>query len=175
MKKVDFTNFTVTTNSDEKHFFEEGLIHNEMEMLSIVDARKHFEQRYNDDPFFETEPKDITYILGLYQKLELFSIERISFERLYNSIASHSHGENQPVWLHWDGAITELVGDNFDLPYDEDQELNPVVAVFKSFDLGIFYGNAIDKTINGLKPSWKEHIRESIESKMIEIEAEHIK
>lgn len=71
MKTVDFINFTVTTNGEEKSFFEEGLIHNEVEMLSVVDARKHYEKLYNDDPFFYHDPKDIKYILDLYQKLEL--------------------------------------------------------------------------------------------------------
>jgi len=76
MKTVNFRNFTVTTNGEEKDFFEEGLIHNDLEMLSIVDARKLFEHRYYEDPFFYHDHKDIEYVLDLYQKLELFLVEQ---------------------------------------------------------------------------------------------------
>jgi hypothetical protein len=173
MKTVNFKTFTVTTNVEEKDFFEEGLIHNELDMLSVVDARAHYEKLFNEDPFFNHNPKDITYVFGLYQKLEEFSMENIDFDKLEKSIISHSHGECQPVWLHWDGCITELFGKNFDLPYDEDQPtnpVNPVVAVFTSFtsDYVIRYENT------GNRIGWEKHIKKTIESKMIEIEAEHL-
>lgn len=171
MKTVDFTNFTVKTTNGEKQFFEEGSIHNEMEMLSIVDARKHYLQRYNDDPFFETNPDDIEYILDLYQKLELFEIGKIDFDRLYNSIAFHSHGSHQPIWLHWDGAITEMVGNDFEIPIE--QETNPVVAVFRSSDDEVL-ANMNKKTVDCLYTAYEHHIKDSIQSKMIEIEAEHL-
>lgn len=171
MKTVNFQNFTVTTNGIKKEFFEEGLIHNEMEMLSIVDARKHYVRRYDDDPFFETEPKDIEYVLDLYQKLELFDMGRIDFDSLEKSILHNSYGEGQPVWLHCDGEITEIIGNDFLTPIPENQ-INPVVAVFSSFG-----GRSTSMIKWGLEENWvlewKKHIEKSIESKMIEIEAEH--
>lgn len=172
MKTVDFTTFKVTTDGEEKEFFEEGLIHNDMEMLSVVDARKHYEQLYNDDSFFNHHPKDIEYILDLYQKLELFDMSRIDFDDLENSIIGHSSGENQPVWIHCDGDITEIVGNDFTIP--DDQCINPIVAVFKSFtnSATIEY---FKQNVPEFYRAWKKHIKESIESKMIEIEAEHIK
>ena len=164
MKTVDFTTFKTKTNGRVKHFFEEGLIYNDMEMLSIVDARKHFEQRWNDDPFFETDPKDIEYVMDLYQKFELFNIKKVNFQDIHDSLSNNSFGENQPVWVLFDGSIIEIKGTDFELPENHEQGINPCVAVFKSFAF-----DEDNKDFTG----WEHHIIESIESKMIEIEFEH--
>jgi len=169
MKTVNFKTFTITNGDDEKEFFEEGLIYNDMEMISVVDARLLYEKKYNEDPFFETDPKDIVYILDLYQKLELFDVEKVDFKKLHSSLSFHHKGQGHPTWLHWDGTITEAVGPNTNIP--EDIEDNPVITVFISFPENF----PIHDDFEVMHKDWKKHIIEVIRARMIEIEADHAK